>query len=107
MSRRVFRYVPHTVQLDPFAHPEFSVTCVSGDDIECGEESAMDIAPEAAAEWMRKHAQATGHKRYRRNFGDYVTLEPPEEFDGRLVEGDVVTRSASHGPADPADPTDP
>ncbi|MFH8983788.1 DUF7848 domain-containing protein [Streptomyces varsoviensis] len=104
MSRRIFRYVPHTVELDPFTHTEFSVTCVSGDDIECGAESAMAIDPSAAAEWMRKHAQATGHKRYRRNFGDYVTLEPPEKFDGRLIKGNMVTRPASHDTTDPSGP---
>ncbi|WP_018383530.1 DUF7848 domain-containing protein [Wenjunlia vitaminophila] len=79
MTRRVFRYVPFTIEQDQTAEPEYEARCVSGDDAECGARSGTHGRPEGVEEWQRKHTQDTGHRRYRRNFGDYAVMRPAEE----------------------------
>ncbi|WP_405937477.1 hypothetical protein OG338_12915 [Streptomyces sp. NBC_00726] len=78
MTRRVFRYVPFTIEQDGTAEPEYEARCVSGDEAECGARSGNWTAPEPVEEWQRVHTQDTGHRRYRRNFGDYAVLRPAE-----------------------------
>ncbi|WP_241989990.1 DUF7848 domain-containing protein [Streptomyces sp. AC1-42W] len=77
MSRRTFRYVPFTIEQDPVAEPEYAACCVSGDEVECGACSITYNCPELVEEWQWRHAQETGHRRYRRNFGDYAVMRPP------------------------------
>ncbi|MFB7850777.1 hypothetical protein ACFC34_27580 [Streptomyces sp. NPDC056053] len=79
MTRRVFRYVPFSVEQDATAEPEYEARCVSGDETECGAESGTYGGPEPVEEWQRGHTQETGHRRYRRNFGDYAVLRPLAE----------------------------
>lgn len=76
MTRRVFRYVPFSVEQDATAEPEYEARCVSGDETECGAESGTYNDPGSVEEWQRRHTQETGHRRYRRNFGDYAVLRP-------------------------------
>ncbi|WP_406286538.1 hypothetical protein [Streptomyces sp. NBC_00209] len=78
MTRRVFRYVPFTIEQDGTAEPEYEARCVSGDETECGARSGTWTGPEPVEEWQRRHTQETGHRRYRRNFGDYAVLRPAE-----------------------------
>lgn len=80
MTRRVLRYVPFTVEQDETAEPEYEARCVSGGDAECGAESGTHSGPGSVEEWQRRHAQETGHRRYRRNFGDYAVMRPPAEL---------------------------
>ncbi|MFB7499202.1 hypothetical protein ACFC09_31710 [Streptomyces sp. NPDC056161] len=82
MTRRVFRYVPFTIEQDPTAEPEYEARCVSGDDAECGAESGTHSGPEPVEEWQRRHTQETGHRRCWRDFGDYAVLRPPPELAG-------------------------
>lgn len=82
MTRRVFRYVPFTVEQDPTAEPEYTTRCVSGDESECGARSGTHAGPGPVEEWQRRHTQETGHRRYRRDFGDYAVLRPPAEVTG-------------------------
>lgn len=78
MSSRTFRYVPFTVEQDPLAEPEYAARCVSGAEAECGADSTTYNCPQPVEEWQRRHAQETGHRRFRRNFGDYAVMRPPE-----------------------------
>ncbi|MFD7863426.1 hypothetical protein [Streptomyces sp. NPDC059783] len=78
MSSRTIRYVPFTVEQDPLAEPEYAARCVSGAESECGADSATYNCPQPVEEWQRRHAQETGHRRFRRNFGDYAVMRPPE-----------------------------
>ncbi|WP_338671837.1 hypothetical protein V1460_02465 [Streptomyces sp. SCSIO 30461] len=82
MTRRVFRYVPFTIEQDATAEPEYEARCVSGDETECGADSGTHSGPGPVEEWQRKHTQETGHRRYRRNFGDYAVIRPPAELAG-------------------------
>ncbi|MBB1259674.1 DUF7848 domain-containing protein [Streptomyces alkaliterrae] len=77
MTRRVFRFVPFTIEQDQSAAPEYEACCVSGDEAECGAASGSYGHPGPVEEWLRRHTQATGHLRYRRSFGDYAVLRPP------------------------------
>ncbi|MGW0776299.1 DUF7848 domain-containing protein [Streptomyces sp. NPDC002835] len=87
MTRRVFRYVPFSIQQDATAEPEYEARCVSGDETECGARSGTHSAPGPVERWQCRHAQETGHRRYRRNFGDYAVVQPPGERAG-LVPSD-------------------
>ncbi|WP_282697184.1 hypothetical protein [Streptomyces sp. CC208A] len=80
MTRRVFRYVSFAIEQDATAEPEYEARCVSGDDAECGAESGTYSGPGPVEEWQRRHTQETGHRRYRRNFGDYAVMRPPAEL---------------------------
>jgi hypothetical protein len=80
MTRRVFRYVPFTIGQDETAEPEYEARCVSGDETECGAQSGTCSHPEPVEKWQRRHTQKTGHRRYRRNFGDYAVMQPPAEL---------------------------
>jgi hypothetical protein len=82
VTRRVFRYVPFTIEQDLTAEPEYEARCVSGDELECGARSGTYSAPGPVEEWQRRHTQETGHRRYRRDFGDYAVLRPPPELAG-------------------------
>ncbi len=86
-----FRYVPYAVTRDPLACTEVSARCVSGDEAECGAESAVHVRPDAVTEWVRQHVQQTGHRRYRRSYGQYIVMEPPEEYEGKAVIGQVAS----------------
>ncbi|MFE9610153.1 hypothetical protein [Streptomyces sp. NPDC006012] len=79
MTRRVFRYVPFTIVQDQTAEPEYEARCVSGEESECGARSGTYSAPGPVEEWQRQHTQETGHRRYRRDFGDYAVLCPSSE----------------------------
>ncbi|GHE97354.1 hypothetical protein GCM10018785_72350 [Streptomyces longispororuber] len=79
MTRRLFRYVPFTIEQDRTAEPEYEARCVSGDAADCGACSGTYSGPAPVEEWQRTHTQATGHRRYRRNFGDYAVLRPAAE----------------------------
>ncbi|MFE7120601.1 hypothetical protein ACFU99_34745 [Streptomyces sp. NPDC057654] len=72
------RYAQFTMVQDASVRPEYSVTCVSGDHLECGGESGGEGVPEVVEAWMRQHAQDTGHRRYRRSICDYAECEPPK-----------------------------
>ncbi|MFF2926071.1 hypothetical protein ACFVTP_27340 [Streptomyces celluloflavus] len=87
MTRRVFRYVPFTIEQDQTAETEYEARCVSGDESECGAQSGTHSGPRPVEEWQRKHTQETGHRRYRRNFGDYAAMRPPAE-PGSLLGAD-------------------
>ncbi|MCQ8192169.1 DUF7848 domain-containing protein [Streptomyces rugosispiralis] len=80
MTRRVFRYVPFTIEQDQTAEPEYEARCVSGDETECGAESGTHRDPGPVEEWQRRRTQETGHRRYRRNFGGYAVMRPPAEL---------------------------
>ncbi|MGK7232354.1 DUF7848 domain-containing protein [Streptomyces hygroscopicus] len=80
MSRRVFRYFPFAIAQDATAGPEYEARCVVGDESECGAESGTHSGPGPVEERQRKHTQETGHRRYRRNFGDYAVMRPPAEL---------------------------
>ncbi|WP_431984898.1 hypothetical protein [Streptomyces qinglanensis] len=83
MTRRVFRYVPFTIEQDETAEPEYEARCVGGDESECGAESGTHSSTGPVGEWQSKHTQETGHRRYRRNFGDYyAVMRPPAELTG-------------------------
>lgn len=86
MTRRVFRYVPFTIEQDRTAEPEYEARCVSGDESECGARSGTYGHPAPVEEWQRRHTQETRHLRYRRNFGDYAVLRPPAEL-AELLRG--------------------
>ncbi|MFE7114449.1 hypothetical protein ACFU99_03375 [Streptomyces sp. NPDC057654] len=94
---RTFRYVPYMITHDPLACTEVSAVCVSGDDTECGEKSSVYLRPDSVIEWMRQHAQETGHRRYRRSYGHYLLLEPPDDFTGATVIGQVTHRALPPG----------
>ncbi|WP_240799392.1 beta family protein [Streptomyces sp. A0958] len=72
----MFRYVPFTIEQDGTVEPEYEARCVSGDEVECGAWSGTCIGPEPVEEWQRRHTQESGHRRYRRNFGDYAVMRP-------------------------------
>ncbi|MFE7120769.1 hypothetical protein ACFU99_35595 [Streptomyces sp. NPDC057654] len=76
---------------------ELSVVCVSGDDVECKAESGVYVVEAPAEEWMRRHTQATGHKRYRWSYGRYMLVEPPSDFTGVTVIGQVAPRALPPG----------
>ncbi|UGY91246.1 hypothetical protein [Streptomyces gobiensis] len=80
MTRSVFRYVPFTIDQDQTAEPEYEARCVFGDEAECGAQSGTYSDPGPVEEWQRKHTQETGHRRYRRNFGDYAIMQPSAEL---------------------------
>ncbi|MFE1175865.1 hypothetical protein [Streptomyces sp. NPDC058773] len=84
MTRRAFRYVPFTIEQDTTAEPEYEARCVSGHDVECGAQSGTYSDPGSVEEWQRKHTQESGHRRYRRNFGDYAVMRPPAELGEML-----------------------
>ncbi|MEV0265844.1 hypothetical protein AB0I49_31545 [Streptomyces sp. NPDC050617] len=65
-----------TFEQDATTYPEYSATCVTGEEKDCGE-MIRSGGSDWIEEWMRRHTQTTGHTRYRRTFDDYVTLEPP------------------------------
>ncbi|MEU7178846.1 MULTISPECIES: hypothetical protein [Streptomyces] len=90
MTWRVFRYVPFTVGQDESAEPTYEAECVSGDDSQCEAESGPQLTPDGVEEWMRKHAQETGHRRYFRIFSDYAVMEPPTGM-GELVRANGGT----------------
>ncbi|KOG53626.1 hypothetical protein ADK76_27000 [Streptomyces griseoflavus] len=81
MPRRTFRYVPFTITQDRTAEPEYEARCVSGGETECGAESGTHHAPGPVEGWQRKHTQETGHRRYRRDFGDYAVVQPPPDLE--------------------------
>ncbi|MEV0266481.1 hypothetical protein AB0I49_34765 [Streptomyces sp. NPDC050617] len=64
------------------ARPAYSAVCLAdGDakcDAKCGAESGELGTSDAVGVWVRQHADATGHRRYRRTRCDHLTLEPPE-----------------------------
>ncbi|MFJ5724171.1 hypothetical protein [Streptomyces sp. NPDC093149] len=76
MTRRVFRYVPFTIEQDATAEPEYEVRCVSGDETECGARSGTYSHPAPVEEWQRRHTQETRHRRYHRHFRDYAVMRP-------------------------------
>jgi hypothetical protein len=82
VTRRVFRYVPFTVEQDATAEPEYEARCVSGDETECGAQSGTYNDAGPVEEWQRRHSQVTGHRRYRRKFGDYAVMRPVTEPAG-------------------------
>ena len=90
MTRRVFRYVPFTIEQDQTAEPEYQACCVSGDQSECGAQSGTRHHPAGVEEWQRRHSQETGHRRHRRDFGDYAVMRPPAKR-GELVRADRGT----------------
>lgn len=96
MSRRTFRYVPFTIEQDPVAEPEYAARCVSGDESECGADSTTYSCPEPVEEWQRRHAQETGHWRYRRNFGDCAVMRPPAGPAVREYGGVTATATCEH-----------
>ncbi|MEU7156163.1 hypothetical protein [Streptomyces chrestomyceticus] len=69
--------MPFTMTQDTSAEPEYEARCVSGNASDCDADSGTHHTPSPVEEWQRKHTQETGHRRYRRNFGDYTVLEPP------------------------------
>ncbi|MGW0712447.1 DUF7848 domain-containing protein [Streptomyces sp. NPDC002643] len=77
-ERVVFRFVPFTTRQDPYVEPEYSATCVAGDETDCGEESGVHYTAVDVDDWMRKHMQKTGHQTFRRRFDDFALLEPAE-----------------------------
>lgn len=79
MTRRVFRYVPFAIEPDQTAEPEYEASCVSGNDVECGARSGTHSGPGPVEEWQRRHTQETGHRRFRRAFGDYAVMRPSAE----------------------------
>ncbi|MGP3947241.1 DUF7848 domain-containing protein [Streptomyces sp. 7N604] len=87
VTRRVFRYVPFTIEQDETAEPEYEARCVSGDEAECGAQSGMHSHPRPVEQWQRRHTQETGHLRYRRDFGDYAVMQPPGGA-GRAAAGE-------------------
>ncbi|MFH8990739.1 hypothetical protein [Streptomyces sp. NPDC017940] len=80
MTRRVFRFVPFTIEQDQTAEPEYEARCVSGADADCGARSDTYGTPGPVEEWQRGHTRDTGHARYRRNFGDYAVVRPAGEL---------------------------
>ncbi|WP_443744593.1 DUF7848 domain-containing protein [Streptomyces sudanensis] len=80
MTRRRFRHVPSTFEQDQTAEPECEAWCVSGDETECGAESGAHNGPGPVEQWQRRHTQETGHRRYRRSFGDYAVMRPPAQL---------------------------
>ncbi|MCB5910824.1 DUF7848 domain-containing protein [Streptomyces pinistramenti] len=90
MTRRVFPYVPFTIEQDETATPTYEAECISGDVIECGEDSGPHHDPEPVEEWMRKHTQDTGHARYLRIFSDCAVIQPPAER-GELLRVNKAT----------------
>ncbi|MFD7403963.1 hypothetical protein ACFV7R_15085 [Streptomyces sp. NPDC059866] len=91
MTRRVFRYVPFTIEQDRTAEPEYEARCVSGDETECGARSGTYGHPAPVEEWQRRHTQETRHLRYRRNFGDYAVMRPPAELAALLRDSGGAT----------------
>ncbi|MEV0276822.1 hypothetical protein AB0I22_10640 [Streptomyces sp. NPDC050610] len=85
---RTFRYMTWTIEQDPSTYPEYSATCVTREDSNCGE-TIHACGPDWAEEWMRRHTQDTGHTRYRRTSADYVTLAPPGDT-GLIIPGEVA-----------------
>ncbi|SCK50766.1 hypothetical protein [Streptomyces sp. WMMB 322] len=79
MTRRKFRYVPFTIEQDETSEPVYEAECVSGEATECRAESGPQHDPEPVEEWMRKHTQGTGHRRYLRAFSDYAVMRPKGE----------------------------
>lgn len=59
------------------ASPTYEAECASGDAVECGAESGPHHGPGPVEEWMRGHAQDTGHRRYLRIYSDYAIMRPP------------------------------
>ncbi|NLU67744.1 hypothetical protein [Streptomyces sp. HNM0574] len=77
MKGTIFRFIPHRFIRDETALPEFSATCVHGDEFwECGAESPEYNTDQRLQRWMVDHRQKTGHNRYRRDYADYVLVEP-------------------------------
>lgn len=84
MSSRVFRFVPFKLRQDTETEPVYEARCVSGDEQECGAESAEWITPHPVEVWMEAHLKATGHRHYRRSFHDNAVYQSP---DGSAAEG--------------------
>ncbi|WND40574.1 hypothetical protein RI578_40500 (plasmid) [Streptomyces sp. BB1-1-1] len=61
---------------DELAHPEFEAVCVSGDEEDCGEKSGPLPDADHLDTWMAEHTRDTGHRRYRRAYCEYATVEP-------------------------------
>ncbi|MEV0278084.1 hypothetical protein AB0I22_17115 [Streptomyces sp. NPDC050610] len=57
------------------ARPAFSAVCLSGGDAKCGARSGEQGSPDAVRAWLRQHADATGHRHYRRTRTDHVALD--------------------------------
>ncbi|MEU7041557.1 hypothetical protein AB0A77_10930, partial [Streptomyces varsoviensis] len=87
---RVFRHVAWMVQQDPTTYPEYSAACVTGDEKDCGQ-LIRTGDPAWVQEWMRRHTQDTGHRRYCRTTDEIVLLEPPDEAKGRPTIGEATS----------------
>ncbi|MFB1046509.1 DUF7848 domain-containing protein [Streptomyces chrestomyceticus] len=74
--------MPFTMTQDTSAEPEYEARCVSGNASDCDADSGTHHTPSPVEEWQRKHTQETGHRRYRRNFGDYAVLQPRSDIAG-------------------------
>ncbi|MFE7115943.1 hypothetical protein ACFU99_11050 [Streptomyces sp. NPDC057654] len=61
------------------ARPAYSVVCLAhvGDDATCGAQSGEHGTADAISAWLRQHADATGHRRYRRTRSERLTLDAP------------------------------
>ncbi|MEU3902038.1 hypothetical protein [Streptomyces sp. NPDC045251] len=82
MTTRTFRFRMFEVSpaagaaADESAEPEFEAVCVSGDEEDCGEASGPLADAERLDKWMAEHARDTGHRRFRRAYCEYATVEP-------------------------------
>ncbi|MFI0553464.1 DUF7848 domain-containing protein [Streptomyces scabiei] len=65
----------YKITRDPAGEVTYQARCVSGDEKECGAESAVLGGEEVVAEWMAEHTKETGHGRFERTFKDYALSE--------------------------------
>ena len=74
----VYRFRKFMIMPDPMGLPTFHVTCVSGEEVECGAQSDTEYSADARDRWIQDHYKATKHARYRYTIADFRMVEPGE-----------------------------
>ncbi|MFE4373912.1 hypothetical protein ACFRMN_37915 [Streptomyces sp. NPDC056835] len=75
-NARSFRFRNYEIRSDSLSEATYAATCVSGDEADCGAQSAEEVETNKVERWIAEHVRDTGHQRYRRTMADYVTAEP-------------------------------
>ncbi|MYT25958.1 hypothetical protein GTW69_37780 [Streptomyces sp. SID7760] len=73
---KTYRLREYAVSADESSAPAYQAVCVSGEEVDCGADSADQPDEEELVRWMAQHARDTGHDRFRRARWDYATVEP-------------------------------
>ncbi|MFC1439776.1 hypothetical protein ABUW04_16080 [Streptacidiphilus sp. N1-10] len=75
---KIYRFRKFTIKPDPMGLPTYEATCVSGDEVECGEQSGETGSAADRDIWIQAHFKSTGHRRFHHTAADYRIVEPGE-----------------------------